>query len=76
TLEWKISLAKKKIGDYECQSATLKYKNRQWTAWFTQDIPIPEGPSFFKGLPGLIVWVYDDKRNYDFFLKKLTKDFY
>ncbi|MEJ5105009.1 GLPGLI family protein [Chryseobacterium sp. MYb328] len=76
SLEWKISSDKKKIGEYECQSATLKYKNRQWTAWFTQDIPISEGPSFFKGLPGLVIWVHDDKNNYDFSLKKLTKDFY
>ncbi|WP_164464034.1 GLPGLI family protein [Chryseobacterium sp. G0186] len=75
-LEWKINSNKKKIGDYECQSAILKYKNRQWTTWFTQDIPIPEGPSFFKGLPGLVVWVYDEKANYDFLLKKLTKGFY
>ncbi len=75
-LEWKITSDKKKIGEYECQQAILKYKNRQWTAWFTQDVPISEGPYIFKGLPGLVVWVHDNKENYDFFLKKLSKDFY
>lgn len=75
-LGWKITSEKKRIGEYECQQATLKYKNRQWTAWFTQDIPISEGPSFFKGLPGLVVWVYDNKENYAFFLKQLSKGFY
>lgn len=75
-LEWKIASGKKKIGEYECQEATLKYKNRQWTAWFTQDIPISEGPFLFKGLPGLIIWMYDDKGNYDFFLNKLFKSFF
>lgn len=75
-LEWKIVSDKKRIGEYECQQATLKYKNRQWTAWFTQDISISEGPFLFKGLPGLIVWMYDDKGNYDFFLNKLSKKFF
>lgn len=75
-LKWEITSEKKKIGDYECQQATLQYKNRQWTAWFTQDIPISEGPFVFKGLPGLIIWIYDNKGNYDFMLNKLIKNFY
>lgn len=75
-LEWKITSNTKKIGDYSCQQATSYYKNRYWTAWFTQDVPISEGPSLFKGLPGLIVWVSDDKGNYEFSLKKVTKTFY
>jgi len=75
-LAWKIIPEKKKIGNYECQKATLAYKGRQWTAWFTQDIPIPEGPFIFKGLPGLIIRIHDDRENYDFMVHQLLNHFY
>lgn len=65
-LDWSIDSKKKKIGDYDTQKATTVYGGRKWTAWFTTDINIPEGPYVFKGLPGLIVKISDEKENFNF----------
>ncbi|MCY1661665.1 GLPGLI family protein [Chryseobacterium sp. SL1] len=76
-LNWKILSDKKKIEDFECRKATVEYGGRSWIAWFTQSIPIPEGPYIFNGLPGIIVNISDDQENYSFNLikiKKLEKD--
>jgi GLPGLI family protein len=34
---------KQKIGEYEAQKATTEFGGRQWTAWFTEAIPFPDG---------------------------------
>ncbi len=53
----------------------LKYKGREWEAWFTQDIPVQEGPYIFNGLPGLIVEMKDTGNSYEFFFSGLKKTF-
>jgi len=58
-IEWKIHDETKTITSYLCRKATGKYKNRNYIVWFTEAIPIPDGPYVFKGLPGLVVEVYD-----------------
>lgn len=73
SLEWKILPEKAKIGDIDCQKATLKYGGRNWTAWFTQSIPLQEGPYIFHGLPGLIIKISDEQSDYDFSLT-MTKN--
>ncbi|WP_262920514.1 GLPGLI family protein [Chryseobacterium timonianum] len=57
--EWKILPEKQKIGEYNAQKATTSFGGRDWTAWFTTDIPIQDGPYVFYGLPGLIVKLED-----------------
>ena len=57
--EWKILPEKQKIGEYTAQKATTDYLGRQWTAWFTTEIPFQDGPYKFYGLPGLIVKIED-----------------
>lgn len=64
--DWKISEEKKKIGIYNCQKAISTFGGRNFIAWFTKDIPISEGPYKFKGLPGLIVNIKDDRDHYIF----------
>lgn len=44
----------------------LRYQNRTWTAWFTQEIPIEEGPYKFRGLPGLIIKMNDSSETWVF----------
>lgn len=65
-LDWKVSDEKIKIGNYNCQKAQLNYGDRNWTAWFTTDISISDGPYVFKNLPGLIVKIYDENKDFDF----------
>lgn len=57
--EWKILPDKQKIGEYNTQKATTDFGGRQWTAWFSTDIPFQDGPYKFYGLPGLIVKIED-----------------
>ena len=73
TQNWKLSDEKKKLNDLNLQKATANWGGRNWTAWFTTDIPFQEGPYKFHGLPGLIVELFDDKNNYKFELVKTQK---
>lgn len=69
SLIWKISDEKQKIKTYNAQKATVDFGGRKWIAWFTTDIPFPDGPYKFYGLPGLIVKVSDEAGNYSWELK-------
>ncbi|WP_170178357.1 GLPGLI family protein [Flammeovirga pectinis] len=76
-LDWKISNEKKRIEGYVCQKATCTYGDKTYEAWFTKQVPIAEGPYKFKGLPGLIVKLYDLDKDYVFtlvYLKKLASN--
>lgn len=66
---WKISNEKQKIGEYNTQKATTDFGGRKWTAWFSTDLPFPDGPYKFWGLPGLIVKIEDDAKNYSWILQ-------
>lgn len=67
---WELSDEKKKIGPYQVQKATTKWGGRNWTAWFSPEIPFSEGPYKFAGLPGLILEIFDEKDNYVFKIVK------
>ncbi|GHT61749.1 hypothetical protein FACS189451_04450 [Bacteroidia bacterium] len=64
--DWKISNEKQTILSYNCQKATVSFQGRDFTAWFTTDIPISNGPWKFGNLPGLILKLYDLKNNFIF----------
>lgn len=68
-LDWKIQNEKEKIGTYNTQKATTEFGGRKWTAWFSADIPLQDGPYKFYGLPGLIVKIEDEGKNYSWELK-------
>ena len=58
-IDWKIGTETQKIMNYTAQKATTTFGGRDWTAWFTTDLPFPDGPYKFHGLPGLIVKLED-----------------
>lgn len=66
---WKMENERKKIGEYAVQKASTQYGGRQWTAWFSSDIPFQDGPYKFYGLPGLIVQLEDADKNYSWTLQ-------
>ncbi len=77
-MKWKIDPETKKENNYNLQKATTDFGGRHWIAWFTTDIPISEGPYKFRGLPGLILKIEDDKQNFSYTFirnKNLTKTF-
>jgi GLPGLI family protein len=67
--DWKILNDKAKIGEYNTQKATTEFGGRKWTAWFTADLPFQDGPYKFSGLPGLIVKIEDEGKNYSWVLQ-------
>lgn len=73
TFNWKILPETTKIGEYKVQKAETDFAGRKWIAWFTQDIPVMDGPYKFSGLPGLIVKIEDSKGDYSFDLKETKK---
>lgn len=70
---WKILPETTKIGEYKVQKAETEFAGRKWIAWFTQDVPLMDGPYKFSGLPGLIVKIEDSKGDYIFDLKETKK---
>ena len=64
--EWKILPGTKVIQGYKSQKAKTEFRGREYTAWFTTEIPISDGPYKFSGLPGLILQLRDSKDHYVF----------
>jgi len=72
-INWNLEKETKKFENYTLQKATTTFGGRQWTAWFCKEVNISEGPYKFRGLPGMIFQIYDDKNNFDFTLVKSFK---
>lgn len=63
-MEWVMSNQSQKIMGYNTKSATCKFKGRTYTAFFTTDIKVSDGPFKFMGLPGLILRVQEESNKY------------
>lgn len=74
--EWIITTEEKTISSYKCKKATTHFRGRDYIAWFSEEIPIFNGPFKFNGLPGLIVEIYDSELKYSWIAKsiQLNKD--
>lgn len=61
---WEINKnERKKINNLICYKATTIFRGSNITAYYTSEIPIDAGPFKFKGLPGLILEIYNtDKK--------------
>lgn len=46
---------------YVCHKATCSFRGRNYTVWYTTEIPVQSGPWKFSGLPGLILSAQEDK---------------
>lgn len=71
--QWNITDSIKVSDNLRLQKATTRFGGRNWVAWFSKEIPIPYGPYKFNGLPGLIMELYDNKKDYYFNLIKSEK---
>ncbi len=63
---WTLTTDTATILSYVCTRAQCLFKGREWTAWFTPDIPSSEGPWKLFGLPGLILKAADSEGHYSF----------
>lgn len=54
-INWQIADDTLTITGYLCQKATAKVRGREWTVWYTEEVPTTAGPWCLYGCPGLIV---------------------
>lgn len=73
-LKWEILQEKKVIKGFNSQLAKTKTDTGDvFYAWFTQDIPIQDGPFRFRGLPGMILEVYNKNRTIEIYATETKK---
>lgn len=71
---WTLKEDTSTIAGHLCQRADVEFGGRKWTAWFSPEISeYSDGPYKFRGLPGLILRVHDEKKTWDFKLVELAK---
>ena len=80
-LAWQLTDEEKEIAGYKVRKAVaVSYGDKEHPlysgkviAWFTTDVPIPTGPDFYNGLPGLIVELNYEKTREGYTLKKVEQ---
>lgn len=65
-MNWRIQDSTDVILGYMVQKAVCSFRGRDYTAWFSPQLPVRTGPWKFSGLPGLILKVSDSKGHYTF----------
>lgn len=71
--KWEMGEETKTICNHRCQKAVCHFRGRNFTAWFTTDIPLKYGPWKFGGLPGLILRLSDSTGEYTFECVKIER---
>ncbi len=66
SLEWELTDSTTNVLGYECREAKCNFRGREWTAFYSEEIPVMEGPWKLQGLPGLIMKAYDKNGHYTF----------
>lgn len=66
TPDWELTDSVTTVLGYECQSARCSFRGREWTVFYTEEIPIMDGPWKLYGLPGLIMKASDKDGHYTF----------
>ena len=54
-VKWQVDDDTLTITGYLCQKATARVRGREWTVWYTEEVPTTAGPWCLYGCPGLIV---------------------
>lgn len=72
-LKWQVLSETKEIQGMKSQLAKVVTENDIFYAWYTLEIPISDGPFRFKGLPGLILEVYNKNKTIEFQLASIKK---
>lgn len=72
-MQWQIGDSTKNILGYECIKAETDFRGRRWTAWFTPEIPLQDGPWKLCGLPGLILEASETEGQHTFTANGIEK---
>jgi len=73
-MNWKLENDTKTISNYMCNKAVIRFRGRNYIAWFTSDISANIGPWKFNSLPGAILQVYDETKAYSWTAIKIVKN--
>lgn len=65
-IQWELGNETQEICGYKCNKATGRFRGRNWTAWYSEKIPLNNGPWKFGNLPGLILKIEDDDHEHIF----------
>ncbi len=65
-LEWELTDSVINVLGYECHGAKCNFRGREWTAFYSEEIPLADGPWKLQGLPGLIMKASDRNGHYIF----------
>ena len=63
---WELTEETDSLLGMACRKAECDFRGRHWTAWFTDEIALSEGPWKLGGLPGLILKAADSEGHYRF----------
>ena len=64
--QWQLLPDTATVLSYPCRKGVCTFKGRSYTAWYTLDIPVSEGPWKLYGLPGLILKATDNRGHFTF----------
>lgn len=65
-LAWNLLDGDTIVAGYRCQKAEAELRGRRWTAWYSTDIPVQDGPWKLCGLSGLILIATDSTGTFTF----------
>jgi GLPGLI family protein len=71
---WELSNEVKNILGEKCNLAKTRFRGRNYFAYYTNNIPLIDGPWKFGGLPGLILEIRSDDNLYEFIAVKIIKN--
>ncbi|QTV04891.1 GLPGLI family protein [Faecalibacter bovis] len=72
--DWEITDETLNLNGYLAKKAITNFGGRKWIAWYTEEIPVSDGPYKFYGLPGLIIKIRDENNNFNFELISLKNE--
>lgn len=65
-LDWELTDSVTTVLGYECRGAVCSFRGRKWNVFYSEEIPLADGPWKLHGLPGLIMKASDEKGHYTF----------
>ncbi|WP_130735273.1 GLPGLI family protein [Flavobacterium sp. J27] len=71
-MNWDLQEGTKQIGKYYCNQATTTFRGRNYTAWYSLELPYNIGPWKFNNLPGVILEVKDDTNEVMYTVTSIT----
>ena len=73
-VNWELTDDTLTIGSWLCSCAIGKLHGKQWTVWYSMEIPYSAGPWKLRGLPGLVVKATDEENTHCFELFDIKEE--